>query len=304
MRLEDKVAVVTGGGGGIGAAVVEALAREGAAVVVNDYGVTVDGRDPSNAAADAVVERVNASGGRAIAHYGSVADFDTAKELVDTAVSTFGRLDIMATTHGILRERMIFNMSEEEWSEVVRVHLDGTFNCVRFATAHMREQRSGSIVLFTSSAGLEGSPGQANYAAAKLGIIGLAWSTALGMGKYDVNVNVVAPAASTRMTDRLPDGLVTASSGRSPDTVGAVTAALCVPEARHITGQVYTAAGNKVARWSHPAEVETAFRPGGAWTCDEAVEAITTTFSAPQLARFRIRKLTPPSPAVPSGSPA
>jgi NAD(P)-dependent dehydrogenase (short-subunit alcohol dehydrogenase family) len=286
---------VTGAGGGIGSAVVRALAAEGAAVVANDFGVTVDGREPSNAAADAVVAEVVAAGGRAVAHYGSVADFEVASELVEVALAGYGRLDILVTPHGILRERMVFNMSEEEWGHVVRVHLDGTFNCVRFASAHMRAQRSGSIVLVTSTAGLEGSAGQANYAAAKLGIVGLAYSTALAMGKYNVNVNVLSPAAATRMTDRLnPDF----QPSVKPDatTPAAVAVALCCPEARAITGHVFGGAGGRISRWSRPTEVEVAFRDV-AWTTEDALATMTGTFSNPPLARFERQGLAMPQRA-------
>lgn len=294
MRLEGKVAVVTGGGGGIGAAVVGALAAEGAAIVVNDYGTTVNGESPSHDAADAVVAKVNDNGGRAVAHYGSVAEFETARELMQLAIETYGDLHMLVTPHGILRERMVFNMSAEEWDAVTSVHLDGTFNCVRFATEHMRKQRTGSIVLFTSTAGLHGSQGQVNYSAAKLGIVGLGWATALAMGKYNVNVNVLAPSAATRMTARLLDEFSGPNTHRGPETVGAITAALCMPEARHITGQVYFAGGNRIGRYAHFAEVERCFQAGEEWTTDEAVTAITKVMSAPPLARFAARNLAMP----------
>jgi len=285
MRLRDQVAIVTGAGGGIGSAVVKALAAEGAAVVANDYGVTLDGKEPSNAAADAAVQAVVDGGGRAIAHYASVAEFKVAEELVQLALSKFGRLDILITPHGILRERMVFNMSESEWKDVIDVHLNGTFNLVRFATAQMRQQRSGSIVLVTSNAGLEGSAGQVNYAAAKLGIVGLAYATALAMGKYDVNVNVLAPHASTRMTDRLRSDFFGNTERPDATSAAAVAVALVCPGARSITGNVYTGGGNHIARWSQPVEVEHAYREGN-WSTDTALEAITQTLTAPQLARF------------------
>src|ERR1700738_1511452 len=140
MRLRDQVAIVTGAGGGIGSAVVKALAAEGCAVVANDYGVTLDGKEPSNAAADAAVQEVIDGGGRAIADYASVTGFDAAGELVQLALSKFGRLDLLIPPPGILRERMVFNMSEQEWKDVIDVHLNGTFNLVRHASAQMRQQ--------------------------------------------------------------------------------------------------------------------------------------------------------------------
>jgi NAD(P)-dependent dehydrogenase (short-subunit alcohol dehydrogenase family) len=301
MRLRDKVAIVTGAGGGIGSAVVRALAAEGAALVANDYGVTLDGKEPSNAAADAVVESVVDGGGRAVANYGSIAEFKVAEDLVNLALSTYGRLDIVITPHGNLRERMVFNMSEAEWTDVISVHLNGSFNLVRFATAQMRQQRSGSIVLVTSNAGLEGSAGQANYAAAKLGIVGLGYATALAMGKYDVNVNVLAPHASTRMTDRLRSEFFGNTERPDATTAAAVAVALCCPEARSITGQVYTGGGNHVARWANPVEVEHAYRERN-WTTAEALETITSTFTAPPLARFERQGLK--LPAAPEAAPA
>jgi len=294
--LRDRVAIVTGAGGGIGGAVVRALAAEGASIVANDFGVTLDGKNPSSAAADAAVKAVADLGGRAVAHYGSVSEFKVAEELVDLAISNFGRVDILITPHGILRERMIFNMSESEWGDVVDVHLNGTFNLVRVTTALMREQRSGSIVLVTSNAGLEGSAGQANYSAAKAGIVGLAYATALAMGKYDVNVNVIAPHAATRMTDRLRTEFFGTAQRPDATTAAALAVALVCPEARRITGQIYSGGGGELARWSHPAEVEHAFRPGN-WTTDEALQTITSTFSAPPLVRFARQGLKQPGAA-------
>ena len=292
--LTDQVAIVTGAGGGIGRAIAETLAVEGAAVVANDYGVTVDGKEPSDSAGAAVAAAIEAAGGRACAHFGSIAEHAVAKELVDLALDTYGRLDIVVTPHGILRERMIFNMSEQEWAEVIDVHLTGTFNIVRFASAHMRQQRSGSMLLVSSNAGLEGSAGQANYAAAKLGIVGLTYATALAMGKYDVNVNALAPSADTRMTARLDNRFFGDRQTVSPMTVGAVAAALCSPAARHVTGQVYTAAGHRIARWTHPVEDQVAFAQSD-WTPADALQTITGEFHNPPLARFARQGLASPA---------
>src|SRR5258705_306083 len=176
--LDGKVAVVTGAGSGIGRGVALGLAAAGASVVVNDYGVTVDGRDPSNARALGVVKEIEAHGGRAVANADSVATMAGGQAMVDAAVSTFGDLHIVVCCAGILKERMIFNMSEEEWDSVVAVHLKGHFTVMQPATRHMREKRQGRIITFTSAAGLEGSPGQPNYSAAKEGIVGLTRSTA------------------------------------------------------------------------------------------------------------------------------
>jgi NAD(P)-dependent dehydrogenase (short-subunit alcohol dehydrogenase family) len=294
--LDGQVAIVTGAGGGIGRAIAETLAREGAAVVANDYGVTVDGRDPSRSVGDSVVASIEASGGRAVSHFGSIAEYSTAEELLDLALKSFGRLDIVITPHGILRERMIFNMSPDEWAEVIDVHLTGTFNIVRVASAHMRQQRSGSLLLVSSNAGLEGSAGQANYAAAKLGIVGLTYATALAMGKYNVNVNALAPSADTRMTQRLDGRFFGERQTISPDTVGAVAAALCSPGARHVTGQVYTASGSRIARWTHPVEDQVAYSEGD-WSPSTVLETVTGQFQNYPLARFQRQGLAAPEKA-------
>ncbi|HEY7362459.1 MAG TPA: SDR family NAD(P)-dependent oxidoreductase, partial [Methylomirabilota bacterium] len=198
--LDGKVAVVTGGGTGIGRAVSLGLAVAGASVVVNDYGVSVDGRDPSSEPANHVVAEIIRGGGRAVATPESVATMAGGRNVVELALKEFGDLHILVCCAGILRERMIFNMTEEEWDAVIAVHLKGHFATMRYASAHMREKKTGSIVTFTSSAGLEGSPGQPNYSAAKEGIVGLTRSTALAMAKYGVRCNAIAPTADTRMT--------------------------------------------------------------------------------------------------------
>src|SRR5256885_12784350 len=198
--LAGRVAVVTGGGRGIGRGVARALAAAGARVVVNDYGVAVDGRAPSSGPAFDVVAEIERDGGEAVASTDSVADWEGAGRIVDTARSRFGRIDILVTCAGILRDRMIFNMSEEEWDAVLAVHLKGTFNCMRHACTHMRERRWGRIITFSSGSGLFGNPGQANYGAAKSAIGGLTKVAARDLGKYGVTVNAICPVAGTRMT--------------------------------------------------------------------------------------------------------
>ncbi len=202
--LDDKVAVVTGGGTGIGRAVSIGLAAAGASVVVNDYGVSVDGMDPSSEPANQVVAHIRKAGGRAVAAADSVATMAGGRTVVELALKEFGDLHVLVCCAGILRERMIFNMSEEEWDAVIAVHLKGHFTVMQPATRHMRERKTGSIITFTSTAGLEGSPGQPNYSAAKEGIVGLTRSTALAMAKYGVRCNAISPTADTRMTQRLP----------------------------------------------------------------------------------------------------
>ena len=259
--LEGKVAVVTGAGSGIGRSVALGLAGAGARVVVNDYGVSVDGREPSSAPAEAVVREIVAAGGQAVASADSVATMAGGRAVVERALSTYGDLHIAVCCAGILKERMIFNMSEEEWDSVVAVHLKGHFTVMQPATRHMREKRQGRIITFTSAAGLEGSPGQPNYSAAKEGIVGLTRSTALAMAKYGVTVNSISPTADTRMTQRLPDE----RRGRhrhAPEASRPVVCSSPSPRA-HITGHVScTATGHDLL---NPAALRTATRAEG-WT--------------------------------------
>ena len=294
--LDGQVAVVTGGGSGIGRAVALGLARAGAKVVVNDYGVTVDGREPSGAAALAVVKEIEAFGGTAVASADSVATTAGGQAIIDTALHNFGGLDILVCCAGILRERMIFNMSEEEWDAVIVVHLKGHFTVMKPATRHMREQRSGRIITFTSTAGLEGSPSQPNYSAAKEGIAGLTRSTALAMARYGVTVNCVAPAASTRMTERLPDdqkGLAAAP----PEAVAPVVVFLASDRAAHITGQIIFVRGNLVSLFSHPAPIRTVVSREG-WTAEALAEGWDRDLGQDRLRRFDALGIPwPPRPA-------
>lgn len=293
----QRVAVVTGASGGIGRAVALRLAEAGMAIVANDYGVTVDGREPSTGPITELVEQITEAGGTAIAHHGSVADFGTGKNLITTAVDQFGGVDLLVTCHGILRERMIFNMSEEEWDAVVSVHLKGTFNCVRFATERMRAQRRGSIVLITSAAGLEGNPAQANYSAAKLGIVGLGYSTALAMGKYGVNVNCISPVAATRMTDRLTGAMAQTQRPSERGNAALIAElALTLADLRHITGQVYTASDSKLARWTNPTQV-CEVTPDEGWTAADVSFAVEHQLGLQPLRRFAALGLATPPPA-------
>ena len=258
--LDGKVAVVTGGGTGIGRAVSLDLAAAGAKVVVNDYGVSVDGLDPSSEPANEVVGKIRSKGGMAVASPESVATMAGGRAVVDLALKEFGDLHIVVCCAGILRERMIFNMSEEEWDAVIAVHLKGHFTVMQPATRHMREKKTGSIITFTSTAGLEGSPGQPNYSAAKEGIVGLTRSTALAMARYGVRCNAISPTADTRMTQRLPGerrGLATATP---PEAIGPVATFLASDKAAHITGQIVGVRGTEVTIYSHQAPLRTATR--------------------------------------------
>jgi NAD(P)-dependent dehydrogenase (short-subunit alcohol dehydrogenase family) len=275
---------VTGAGSGIGRAVALGLARAGARVVVNDYGVTVDGRAPSSAAAEAVVREIEALGGQAVANAESVATMAGGTSVVETALGRFGDLHVVVCCAGILRERMIFNMTEEEWDAVIAVHLKGHFTVMRPATAHMREKRRGRIVTFTSTAGLEGSPGQPNYSAAKEGIVGLTRSTALAMAKYGVTVNCISPTAETRMTERLTDAR-RAQAAAPPEAVAPVVAFLASDRAAHVTGQVIHVRGNQVSLWSHPAPVR-AVTSREAWTPEALADVYDQVLGQDRLRRL------------------
>lgn len=263
--LGGKTVAITGAGGGIGRAVAMAAAAEGANVVVADYGVTMDGSEPSSEVADAVVGEITGAGGKAVALAGDVSTMDGGAAVVQTAIDTYGGIDGVVCVAGILRERMLFNMSEDEFDAVVRVHLKGTFTVFRAASAVMRKQGSGSLVAFTSGAWALGSVAQANYSAAKGGIVSLTYSAALGLSRYGVTANVIAPIARTRMSANVPGEL--AEMGDAED-VAPMVVYLLSDQARHVTGQVYTAVGGKIAVWSQPAEQRAMYKDGR-WTPEE-----------------------------------
>ncbi|MFF0202738.1 3-oxoacyl-ACP reductase [Streptomyces sp. NPDC005017] len=262
--LQGRTAIVTGAGRGLGRAEALELARLGAAVVVNDYGQP--GRDGSGAAgagpAEEVVAEIRAAGGTALAHTGDVADFAQAGALVGLAVAEFGGLDILVNNAGILRDRMVFSLTEADWDAVVRVHLKGHFNTTRFAAAHWRERSKarggpvyGRIVNTSSEAFLAGSAGQPNYAAAKGGIVGLTTSTALALAKYGVTVNAICPRARTRMTEDVFAGLAAPEQGLdplAPEHVAPLVGYLAAPAAARINGQLLVVHGGMVAVVERP----------------------------------------------------
>ncbi|MGW1006153.1 SDR family NAD(P)-dependent oxidoreductase [Streptomyces sp. NPDC002520] len=267
--LAGKVVAVTGAGRGIGRAVALGAAAAGAKVVVNDYGVSTDGTSPTSEIADAVVKEIEAAGGEAVAVADDISTMSGGQRVVDVALSSYGRLDGVVCVAGILRERMLFNMAEEEWDPVVATHLKGTFTVFRAASAVMRKQRTGTLIGFTSG-NHQGSVSQANYSAAKGGIISLVRSAALGLHKYGVSANAVAPVARTRMSANVPMELTEIGE---PEDVAALVVYLLSERAReeHITGQVYTIAGPKIAVWAQPRELRAAYASGG-WTPETIAE--------------------------------
>ena len=232
MRFKNKTCVVTGAGRGIGRSVAMLLASEGASVVVNDLGNKVDGADKSNMPADDVVQEIRDSGGIAIPSYNSVAEFGSANEIIQTAIDNFGKIDVICHAAGILRDRMIFNMTEEDWDKVLSVHLYGAFNIVRNSIPHMIDQNYGRIVLFASSSGL-GSVGQSNYSAAKEGIVGFVKSLSQELNEYNIKLNAVYPGADTRMMETVPEETrqqIRKEAEKSPSLLQGATELFASPE--------------------------------------------------------------------------
>jgi NAD(P)-dependent dehydrogenase (short-subunit alcohol dehydrogenase family) len=267
--LDGKSIAVTGSGRGIGRAVALACAEAGANVTVADYGVGMAGEDPTSEIADAVAKEIADAGGTALAIADDVSTMEGGARVVQAAIDAWGSIDGVVTCHGILRERMLFNMAEDEWDDVVRVHLKGTFSIFRAASAVMRKQGSGSLIAFTSGA-FQGSVAQANYSSAKGGIVSLVRSAALGLYKYGVRANAIAPVARTRMSENVPAGL--AEIGEAED-VAPMIVFLLSDEAKDVTGQIYTAVGSRVAVWNQPAEVRS-MTTDGRWTPEEIAERI------------------------------
>ena len=291
-RLDGRVAVVTGAGRGIGRSVARLLASEGASVVVNDLGAAVDGSGHDSGPAHDVVAEIAEAGGKAVANGADISVFAAAESLVQTAIEEFGRLDILVNVAGILRDRMVFNMTEQEWDDVIRVHLKGTFNTTRFASAHWRSLRDETaqnrIINFTSVSGLHGAPGQPNYAAAKMGIVGLTWSSARALGKYGVTVNAISPGAATRMTDSVPtDRRRTRPEVDewSPDNVAPIVAYLASERSGWITGRIIHSSGYEVSLYSNPEPVVRIVGTGP-WQPDALAEQVERSFG-PLLGRAR-----------------
>ncbi|PIU23500.1 MAG: 3-hydroxyacyl-CoA dehydrogenase [Chloroflexi bacterium CG08_land_8_20_14_0_20_45_12] len=293
-KLKGKNAVVTGAGRGIGREIALALAAEGAKVVVVDPGVSRGGEGTDLAPADEVVAEIKKRGGKAVASYNSVADFKAAEGIIKQCVDSFGHIDILINGAGILREKMVWNLSEEDWDMVITVHLKGTFNCSRHAAGFMREQRYGRIISLTSDA-WRGTVGQSNYGAAKGGIVSFTRSIARELGRYGVTCNCVAPMAATRMTlteevkagwrKRYEAGLITKEhldellNMPGPEYIPPVVTYLASDKAGNINGQVFHIEKGRVAIYSEPVEVRAIYKTeaGGMWTFGDLEQAVPKT---------------------------
>ena len=252
---EGKVAIVTGAGRGIGREHALSLARQGAKVVVNDLGGNMDGSGGDLSPAQQVVDEIRAMGGEAVANGESVSDYQGAQRMITAAIETFGDLHVVVNNAGILRDRMLFSMTEEEWDAVITVHLKGTFAPTRHACSYWREQSkagrpvSGRIINTTSVSGIYGNPGQTNYGAAKAGIAAFTNIAAMEMKRYGVTVNAVAPVALTRMTENLGPAPETDEEreARSPRWIAPIVTWLASDEAADVTGRVFEASGQVLA---------------------------------------------------------
>jgi len=292
-RLKGRVAIVTGAGRGIGRCEALALAAEGAAVVLNDIGGELDGSGGDKRPADEVADEIKKAGGQAVANYGNVTSFGDAEAMVKQAIDTFGRLDVLVNNAGNIRDRMIFNMTEEEWDAVMAVHLKGHFNLTRHACAVFHKQRSGVIVNTSSESGL-GNMGQANYAAAKEGIIGFTRAVACDMAHYGVRCNAIRPRAATRLTMSREMQAAAEAGGAAdthaeaaeafekeypPEAVAPLVAWLCSDEAANVNGRTFRVTGNQIALYSEPDLWRNVFSADG-WTVDKVSLLMRFTLTA------------------------
>ena len=281
--LAGKVAVVTGAGGGIGRGIALAMAAAGAKVVVNDIGASLSGDSTSAGPAQQVVDEIIKAGGKAVPNTDSVATRASANNIIQTAVEQFGRIDIVVNNAGNLRDRVFHKMSDEEWSQVIDVHLNGTFYVSRAAANHFREQESGAFVHMTSTSGLIGNFGQANYSAAKLGIAALSKSIALDMARYNVRSNCIAPFAWSRMIGSIPtdtpeqQARVAKIQQMTPAKIAPLAVALMSDKSKDTNGQVFVVRNNEIFLMSQPRPIRSVQRSEG-WTPETVIEHALPAF--------------------------
>jgi NAD(P)-dependent dehydrogenase (short-subunit alcohol dehydrogenase family) len=282
--MDGKVAVVTGAGRGVGRGVALDLARAGAAVVVNDLGVSLAGQGDETPVAEQVAREIRDFGGRAVANGDSVASWEGADRIVEAALDSFGRIDGVVNNAGNLRDSLFHKMTEEEFDAVIAVHLKGSFNVSRAAAPHFKTQNSGAYVHMTSTSGLIGNFGQANYSAAKLGIVGLSKSIALDMQRFGVRSNAVAPFAWTRMIDSIPTNTpeqqkrVEGLKQLVPEKIAPFVTALLSDAGAGVTGQIFGVRNNEIYLFSQPRPIRTAHTSDG-WTPETIAERVFPMFA-------------------------
>jgi NAD(P)-dependent dehydrogenase (short-subunit alcohol dehydrogenase family) len=279
-RLDGRVIVVTGAGRGIGAAVAEVCAREGALLVVNDLGVALDGTGQDRAPAQTVVDNIVAGGGTAMPHFANVSDTDQADDLIQSAIREYGKLDVLINLAGIVRDRMLFNLEPEDWDAVIRVHLRGTYNTSKAAARHWRAEKKGHYRLIntTSGSGYFGAPTQPNYAAAKMGIVGFTYSCANALMRYGVTANALSPGGATRMNANLNLAGASGDGVAPPENAAPAVVYVASEQSGWFTGQVFAAYGRSIKLLNRPQFIREMVTSDSIWKVDDVFDSFESVF--------------------------